>query len=390
MKLKGVRVLDFSQFLAGPLISAMMADHGADVIKVEAPGGDPTRRGRRKSRDAGTGFFHVPNRGKRSIVLDLKRAESHAIVERLVQWADVVVESYSAGGAARLGIDYARLSAWNPRLVYCSVTSFGQTGSLRDLGSHDPVVQAMAGIFPRAPDGTPVQSGVSVAGLATAFQALSGVLMALLAAKTTGQGDYLDVSMHDVALTLRPQALGTALDSRDTPDEFQHQIGQSLLECYQARDGEWFSLGGREPRFARALFEALGRPDLIAVAAGPSGAAQDPIRAFLRDTFRTMPRQHWLDLLRDKISIGPVLNYAQALTLPQVKERGMIVEDTSGKPHLNTPLRFRHEAAAVNLSVPDLGEDTIDVLREFGFSEPQIDRFLTNVTAIDGTAPLIS
>lgn len=381
MKLKGVKVLDFSQFLAGPLISAAMADHGADVVKVEAPTGDPTRRTGRKEGEGSGGFFRVCNRGKRSIALDLKQEGARAVVARLARWADVVIESYSPGVPKRLGIDYATLAELNPRLVYCSVTSFGQEGALRDLGSHDPVVQAMAGIFPRDPQGVPVQPAVSVAGIATAYSALSGILMALLAARTEGRGDYLDISMHDVALGLRAQALASALGALEQPADFHHEVGIALLECYQAADGEWFSLGGREPRFAKALFEALGQPDLLAIATGPSGAAQDPVREYLRATFRTRDRQYWLDFLQDKISIGPVLGYAQALALPHVADRGMILRDESGRRHLNTPLHFVHEPATPDLRVAELGGDTVEVLGEAGFDAQSIDRLLADGVA---------
>ncbi|MPW11171.1 CoA transferase [Paraburkholderia sp. CNPSo 3155] len=370
MKLTGVKVLDFSQFLAGPTVSAILADHGASVIKVESPSGDPTRNvGSGPTSDS---FYSACNRGKHSIAVDLKKSESAEIVRRLVAAADIVIESYQPGVTARLGIDYASLSAINPALVYCSVTAFGQDGPLRDHPAHDPVVQATAGIFAIGRDGEPVLPAVSVSGYAAAHQATIGVLIALLAARATGRGDYLDISMHESSLGLRAQAFGPASLAVESPEGFRHEMGMALLETYQTADGKWLCLGGRENRFAKNLFDLLDRPDLFAIATGPAGAAQDPVRDFLNQTFRTRTRDEWLALFGDRISVAPVLNYAEALAHPHVTARGTVVRDDHGKAWLNTPIRFTNEPSSTPKRAAALSEDYESILRGTGFSDEQI------------------
>lgn len=366
MKLSGIRVLDFSRFMAGPLISAIMADHGAEVTKIEGPEGDPTRGGRRSraSQNAGDSFS-VFNRGKRSIVLDLKQADGREIAEQLIRDADVLIESFSPGVAERLGIGQAIARQINPRLVYCSVTAFGQDGPLRNMAAHDPAVQALAGILPREDNHMPVIPSVSVASLCSAHIALAGILMALLSARTTGLGDYLDVSMHDVALSARPGALFGALVAER--QESTPALGHAMLEPYETADAEWLCLGAGEPRFAKALLGQLGHPELISVALGEPGAAQDPLRKMLAETFRRKPLAAWMEWLEARsIGVAPVVDYAQALRHPHVRERGMLLADHNGDPHLNTPIRFLREPGKPDLRIPALGEHTITVLAEAG------------------------
>lgn len=365
MKLSGIRVLDFSRFMAGPLVSSIMADHGADVVKIEPPEGDPTRHGRRtRERQPAGDSFCVLNRGKRSVVLDLKQPADLARAHALIHDADVLVESFSPGVTTRLGIDAATAFALNPRLVYCSISAFGQSGPLRDAAGHDPAVQALAGVLSRERGGAPVIPAVSVASWGAALTALAGVTMALLAARTTGRGDHLDLSMHDVALSARPGAIFDALEHEVAALEAPR--GHALLEPYETADAQWLCIGAGEPRFARALLEALGRPDLVAVVLGAPGPAQDPLRVFLRGAFRQKTLDAWLGWMASRaISCAPVLDYAQALKHPHVAARGMLIEEGGGARHLNTPIRFAHEPGRPDLRVPELGEHTEAVLAQY-------------------------
>lgn len=362
MKLAGIRVVDFSRFMAGPLVSSIMADHGADVVKIEPPEGDPTRKGRRTRTNQPAGdSFCVLNRGKRSVVLDLKQPADLAQAHALIHDADVLIESFSPGVTARLGIDAATAHALNPRLVYCSISAFGQSGPLRDAAGHDPAVQALAGILSRDAGGAPVIPAVSAASWGSALAALAGVTMALLAARATGRGDHLDLSMHDVALSARPGAMFDALEHEAASLEAPR--GHAILEPYETADAQWLCLGAGEPRFARALLDALGRPDLVAVALGVPGAAQDPLRGFLASALLQKPLDSWLDWMAARaISCAPVLDYAQALKHPHVAARGMLIADESGAQHVNTPIRFIREPGRPNLRVPELGEHTHTVL----------------------------
>jgi len=202
MKLDGVKVLDLTQFMPGSVLTAIMADHGAEVIKVESPTGDPTRyhehRGQREP-DSGTlSFFAGCNRGKSSLSLDLKKPAALAIIRQLVEHADVLVESF------RPGVGSQAMRALNPRLIYCSVSAFGETGPLRDLPAHDSVVQAYSGSLPRTKDGIPITDCLPVAALAGALNGLVAVLMALLGARSTGRGERIDISMRDCLLSAQP------------------------------------------------------------------------------------------------------------------------------------------------------------------------------------------
>jgi crotonobetainyl-CoA:carnitine CoA-transferase CaiB-like acyl-CoA transferase len=366
LKLSGIRVLDFSRFMAGPLISAIMADHGAEVTKIEAPEGDPTRGGRRSRTTQNAGdSFSVLNRGKRSVVLDLKQAHGRELAKQLIRDADVLIESFSPGVAERLGIGQVIARQINPRLVYCSVTAFGQDGPLRDMAGHDPAVQALAGILPRDDNHKPVIPPVSVASWCSAHSALAGILMALLSARTTGLGDYLDVSMHDVALSARPGALFGALVAGR--HESTLGLGHAMLEPYETADGEWLCLGAGEPRFAKALLGALEHPELMSVALGEPGTAQDPLRKVLAETFRRKPLAAWMEWLEARsIGVAPVVDYAQALRHPHVHERGMLLADKNGDLHLNTPIRFLREPGQPDLRIPALGEHTGAILAESG------------------------
>jgi crotonobetainyl-CoA:carnitine CoA-transferase CaiB-like acyl-CoA transferase len=362
LKLSGIRVLDFSRFMAGPLVSSIMADHGAEVIKIEAPDGDPTRAGRR-SRDAQIAgdSFAVLNRGKQSVVLDLKQERDRDAACQLIATADVLVESFSPGVTERLRIDAASAHRVNPRLVYCSISAFGQQGPLRDTAAHDPAVQALTGILPRDRDGRPVISTVSVASWCTAHSALAGILMALIAARTTGLGDHLDISMHDVALSTRPNAVFAALSGHAQTGEMT--LGYAMLEPYETADGAWLCLGAGEARFARPLLDALQRPDLIDVALGKPGDAQNPLREFLLTRFRERALDDWLDWLRTLgIPAMPVLDYRQAMQHPHAQARGMLLTDDAGHRHLNTPIRFTREPGRPTLTVAALGEHTQSVL----------------------------
>lgn len=365
MKLSGIRVLDLSRFMAGPLVSSIMSDHGADVVKIEPPEGDPTRNGRRtRQRQTAGDSFCVLNRGKRSIVLDLKQPADLERARELIRHADVLIESFSPGVAARLGIDAPTAHALNPRLVYCSISAFGQSGPLRDAAGHDPAVQALAGILSRDRSGAPVIPAVSTASWGSALAALAGVLMALFAARATGRGDHLDLSMHDVALSARPGAVFDALEHDVASLEAPR--GHAILEPYATADSQWLCIGAGEPRFARALLDGLGRPDLLETALGRAGDAQDPLRCFLADTFRQQTLAAWLEwMAAHAISCAPVLDYAQALKHPHALARDMLIADAQGATHLNTPIRFAHEPGQPKLHVPELGEHTEAVLAEF-------------------------
>ena len=371
MKLTGLRVVDLSQFMPGPLLAAHLADHGATVVKVEPPSGDANRA----APGTGSAFFAALNRGKQSIALDLKHPGGLAVARKLIDEADVVIESSRPGVAARLGIDYDTVVQTNPRVVYCAITAFGQTGPLSHLPAHDPVVQSLAGTLVRDSHGAPIATGPSLAALAGSLTALSGVLMALLRARETGRGDYLDISLFDAALTAMPHLSGRLLDASDARSQqaIEGDTGLALLDTYQTADSKWLCLGGRELHFATNLLTPLGRPDLIADAAGPAGSGQERVRAFLTQTFLTRTLDAWLEWFDGRdISVAPVLSFAEALDHPQARARGMVQAGPDGRRQVASAIRFRMESATPPLPVPRLGEHATLVLSNAGYSEAQI------------------
>ncbi|RKE39127.1 crotonobetainyl-CoA:carnitine CoA-transferase CaiB-like acyl-CoA transferase [Paraburkholderia sp. BL23I1N1] len=374
MKLSGVRVVDFSQFMPGPMLASNLADHGADVIKVEPLTGDAARG----PLESDSEFFVGLNRGKRSIALDLKRPEGLAIALRLIGEADVVIESSRPGVAARLGINYDTVSRAHPRLVYCSLTAFGQTGPLSQLPAHDSVIQSLAGTLPRDERGAPVTSGVSVAALAGSLTALSAVLMALLHARETGRGDFVDISLHDAALNAQPHLTGHALSARqedfvDTGATAHGGNAIALLAAYRTADSQWLCLGGRELDFATHLLTPLGRPDLIAVAIGPGGEAQAELRAFLTEVFLTRTLSDWLSWFEGRrISVAPVLSLSEALVHPHTQARQMVSVDAAGRGHVGNAIRFLRDPAQPVLSIPGIGEHTVEILEALGYADEHI------------------
>ena len=326
MKLEGVKVLDLSQFLPGPHLTMMMADHGADVIRIEPPSGEPTRTIGKYQGDT-TVWFRNTHRGKRSVVLDLKRPEGVEAFVRLAADADVVVEAFRPGAVDRLGIGAAAVRARYPRIVYCSISAFGQTGALAHHPAHDLAVQALGGFLSvnDGPGGTPVVPGVPSADMAAGLTALSAVLMALLARERTGVGDTLDIAMFDSLLPWSAHIAGNALAGGAAPCSASQRSlgGAAFYQVYTCADGRHIVLGGREAKFAATLLTALDRADLIPLAAAPAGEQGDLI-AFLTATFAAKSRDDWTAWFAGRdVAFAPVLDFREALDQPHVAERGL-------------------------------------------------------------------
>lgn len=363
MKLQGIRVVDLSVFLPGPYMTMSLADHGAEVVKVEAPGGgDPTRAiGERDGPH--TVFFRNLNRGKKSVVADLKSPAGREAVLRLCDGADVFVETFRPGVMRRLGLDYETLSARNPRLVYCSISAFGQTGPYRDHPAHDLAVEAIAGVtgITLGNDGRPAIPGVAIADMTSSLQALSGVLMALLRRETTGRGDFVDVSMHESLLCAAPNVLGPTLaEGRQSVPKHERSLGGSAFyRIYETGDGRHLVLGGQEIKFVRTLLDLLGRPDFVPLCERGPGPHQQPLMDFLAETFRGATLAEWEARLAGvDICFAPVKTLPEALDDPQVAARGATLTDRAGRRHLAPAIRFREEPAAPVLEAPGLGEHT--------------------------------
>lgn len=376
MKLKGIRVLDLSAFLPGPHLTMMMADHGADVIRVEPPTGEPTRSIGLQQAGAGV-WFRNTNRGKRSVVLDLKQPEAVQAFLQLAAGADVVVEAFRPGVVARLGVGYEQVRAVNPGIVYCSISAFGQTGPLALRPAHDVSIQAESGVLSLNvdPEGRPVMPAIPAADMAASLMALSGILMALLRRQSTGEGDYLDISMQDSLVAWLPNVMGPLFaEDRDfEPRQERSFGGNAFYGLYACADGRYLTLGGSELKFAANLLQALGRPDLLALCRLPPGPGQEPVRAFLRETFASQPLAHWERFLAGvDVCWAAVKTLKQGLASEQLAEREMRLDlpqqgfGGGVASHLGVPIKFRHEPARVSPEIPQQGEHTLAVLAEVG------------------------
>ena len=376
MKLEGLRVVDLSQFLPGPHLSQILADHGADVIKVEPPGGDPGRH-IGLAELGHTVFFRNLNRGKRSVCLDLKRPAAREALLRLVDRADVFLEAFRPGVAARLGFDYATLAARNPRLVYCSLTAFGQHGPYRDRPAHDLTCEAYAGIVSvnLGNDDQPTMPPVPVADFAAASMGLAGVLMALYRREKTGRGDRIDISMHDSALAWLPNALGTVFVEKRPPVPKHERTwgGGAFYRIYRTRDGRHVVLGGQEPKFVRNLLEAWGRPDLVEPCERGPGPHQQAVVDFLQQTFLTRTRDEWVEWFRGRdICFAPVKDLREAFDDEHALARGMHLVDERGQEHVGLAIKYDAEPGQPDFALAAVGAHTAEVLGELGYDEAAI------------------
>jgi crotonobetainyl-CoA:carnitine CoA-transferase CaiB-like acyl-CoA transferase len=359
MKLSGLKVLDLSQFLPGPMVTLMMADHGADVIKIEPMGaGEPTRSiGEVKNGLAV--YFRNTQRGKRSVQLDLKSPEGQAAFHRLAAEADVLIEAFRPGVADRLGVGYDAINMVNPGIVYCSLSAFGQDNRYSQRPAHDLVVQALAGTLPlgAARDGALVMPGTLTADALSSLTALSGILMALYRREKTGQGDFLDISMFDAVIAWTPHATGSVFARGETPDLASSRFwgGAALYALYETADHRWIALGGSELKFAENLLTGLGRPDLMAAARQPPGAGQAPLHAFLREAFAGRTQAEWIQWFDGRdICFAPVRSLKEAFDDPFLAERGLLAHDEDGSEVVGTPIRFQNEPAEIDPRAPGL------------------------------------
>lgn len=345
-----------------------LADHGATVIKVEPPGeGDPARE-IGSSDGPSTVFFRTVNRGKRSLVLDLKTEDGREELLRLTDEADVFLEAFRPGVMKRLGVDYDTVAGRNPRIVYCSISAFGQDGPYQDRPAHDLATQALAGItsITLGADDKPAIPGVAMADITSSLQALSGILMALLRRERTGRGDYIDVSMHEAVLAAYPNVLGPVFAEarQPVPKHERSTGGAAFYNIYETADGRHLVLGGQEMKFVRTVLSALGHLEFVSLCEQGPGPHQEPLIEFLRDTFRQKTLAEWLTWFEGRdVCFAPVNSLPEAFADKQVAARRVIQVDEGGRKHIAPVVRFREEPAQPNWKEPSLG-DANELLRD--------------------------
>jgi len=366
MKLDGIRVLDLSQFLPGPHLTMTMADHGADVIMIEpkTAGGEPVRNMGSRMADGTSVWFRNIARGKRSLMLDLKDSAQRDIFLKLADEADVIVEAFRPGVVKRLGIDYATVAARNPRIVYCSISAFGQNGPYRDKPSHDLGVQALAGTLDLSrglADNKPNMPNLVAADMASSLTALSAILMALLARAKTGKGDYIDIAMYDSLIAWTPNITGVVFAENHAPEPhaMRNYGGQAMNRIYETKDGQYIVLAGSERKFSENLLRALNRLDFLDIAAGEPGPSQQPLIDFFTETFKTKTRAEW-EVFLEPIDLcwAPVRSLKDGFEDKHSKARGMLLRDAQGNPNIGPAIKFQNEPAQPNFDLPAYGSNS--------------------------------
>lgn len=357
--LTGITVLDLSKLLPGPYCSMLMADLGARVIKVEPPGGDPAREL--------DGMFDAVNRGKESICLDLKTQEGRDVVHGLAARADVVLEGFRPGVAARLHADYPTLCAINRRLVYCSISGYGQSGPYRDKPGHDYNYIGMAGMLglDGAPERLPLRPGIPVADLAGAMFAFSSIMAALLDRERTGRGQYLDVALVDAVLSFVGTRLGPLMRGTGMPSAGTLTPGNRPYRC---ADGKYLTTGVIEEHFWQKLFEAMGRPQLARdrrfIGAESRKRNRQDLDAQLEAAFLELPRAAWLERLEaHDVPCGPVNTPSDLLTDPHFQAR-VSFGQAGGLLLVAYPVLLSETPARIGAPPPALGEHTAAILAE--------------------------
>lgn len=377
--LASLKVLDFSTLLPGPFASLLLADMGAEVLRIESP----TRMDLLRvlpPHDQGVSASHAYlNRNKRSLALDLKQPEALEVIRSLLQDYDIVLEQFRPGVMERLGLGYEALKAINPKLIYVSITGYGQTGPYKDRAGHDINYLALSGLasYTGRADSGPLPLGMQVADVAGgSLHGVIGLLAAVIARQQTGQGQHLDVSMTDCSFSLNALAGAGYLACGVEPGpEDQVLNGGSFYDYYQSRDGRWLSVGSLEPAFMKQLCAALGLEELAGL--GLSAAHQQQLKAALKVEFEKYDFAELCALFAElDACVEPVLSLGEALSHPQLQARELVTDvprgDGSTQAQMACPLKFsqglpepRHIGAA-------LGQHTDQVLGELGFSAERI------------------
>ena len=382
--LKGLKILDFTTLLPGPYATMMLADLGAEVLRIIS-GSRPDLTAFMPPFLPGTNLSAAMaslGRGKRCMALNLKETRAVAIVRRLVAEYDIVIEQFRPGVMAKFGLDYETLKAENPELIYCSLTGYGQTGPFSNRAGHDINYLARSGMMScsgRKETG-PTLTGIQIADVASGSNnAVIGILAAVVHRQNTGEGQHVDVSMTDGVVAFNAFAAAAFLaDGTETGYETGFLNGGSLYDFYEAKDGKFLSFGGLEPQFFAAFCETIGRPDLTPGGVAPPELTR--IKEEIRAILKTKTRDEWLALFATvDACVEPVLSLGEALADPQVSARGMVVEvDLPGGGtvrQLGHPIHYSVTKPEYRAAGCAAGAHTHEILHELGYRDEEIDEF---------------
>ncbi|MFQ3318407.1 MAG: alpha-methylacyl-CoA racemase [Natronomonas sp.] len=381
MRLDGVRVLDLTRLLPGPYATQLLADSGADVVKIEDTSAGDYARHMPPTTDAGVGaVFDAVNRGKRSVALDLKNESGREAFYDLVADADVVIESFRPGVTERLGVDYETLTEYREDIVYCSLSGYGQNGPHADRAGHDLNYIGLAGLLDMSrvdTDEKPQMPGYQIADMAGGLLAAFSVCSALLSRElgNTG-GEYLDVALTDAVVSFSQALAPEALSGENPrPGETPLTGEYPWYDVYEAKDGKYVTLGALEPHFWSAFCEAVDRPDLVGKHMTDDPAERAAVREELESIFAERTRDEWAETMADvDAAVDGVYTPAEAFEHPQIEARGYVERPDDGAPRVGFPLRGSDVPPSPSAAAPGHGEHTDGVLREAGLDEETIAR----------------
>ncbi|MGN7479025.1 CaiB/BaiF CoA transferase family protein [Solibacillus silvestris] len=386
--LNGLKILDFCSLLPGPLATMMFADLGAEVIHIESERRVDLMRIMPPYDEDQESYIHQHlNRSKKSLQINLKSDEGIEIIKKLIKDYDIVIEGFRPGVMKRLGIDYETLREINPRLIYCAITGYGQTGPYATRPGHDNNYLSIGGVLDhsRLKDKKPVVMGIQIADIAGGtMHAAIGILASALHREKTGEGKFIDVSMTDAMFAMNA-LYGTQFLGSGQPPQPEQEIlnGGTFYDYYRTKDGRYFSVGSLEPQFRKLLCEALEIPELIDSTFNDSSYTQQRFKEAVADAFCSKTFNQWLEIFNEDFHgcVEPVLTFDEACEHPQIKARNMLVDipkcDGTTQRQIGTALKIDGIEPTYQYVGAKMGEHTEEILKEYGYSKEEIDQ-LTN------------
>ncbi|MDC3412129.1 CoA transferase [Aquibacillus sp. 3ASR75-11] len=390
--LQGLKVLDLSRVLAGPYCSMILGDLGAEVIKVEAPGGsDETRKWGPPFKNGVSAYYICANRNKRSMTVNLKSLEGKELIKKLVSESDIILNNFKTGTMERLGLDYSTLKKLNPRIIYCSITGFGENGPYKDFPGYDFIIQAMSGLMSITGDASsgPQKVGIAITDILTGLYACIGIQAALLERQISGEGQKLDISLYDTAVSSLVNIASNYLMSGAIPERLgNHHANIVPYQTFETLDGEMVIAVGNDQQFARLCTiinqSSLAKDCRFQTNPDRVQHRQDLI-PILQQEFSKKNTAYWQSKCQENsIPCGPIQNLAQLVNDPQLKERNMFVSTshpTAGDINMiGSPLHLSRTPINYNTHPPDPGEHTEQILKELGYQETEVHAMKANKT----------